>query len=128
MANNVPSKYSDPYWSELSSKMEQKVGLPTGLLNSIVNYGERSNHDQVSSAGAKTVYQITPPTAELIKKKYGIDPYLSPENAAESAALLLKESLARNNNKVNRAIAEYHGGTDTKNWGKITNQYVNRVM
>lgn len=125
----VKSKvYSDPEWSAITEQAEKKAGIPAGFLHSIVNYGERSNADQVSEAGARTPYQIIPSTAKLIKKKYGIDPYLSPENSALGAALLLKESLDRNNGDTALAAAEYHGGTDRKNWGRKTKAYVGRVI
>lgn len=124
----APKSYKDPYWSGLSEATEQKLGLPSGLLSSVVLHGERSNADQVSEAGARTPFQIIPATRERIIEKYGIDPYLSPENAAESAGLLLKESLDRNKGDQAAAVAEYHGGTNRANWGPRTRAYVNRVM
>jgi len=123
-----PKAYSDPYWSELSARAEQKVGLPAGLLDAIVNHGERTNADRVSSAGARTVYQIIPETAKGLRNNYGIDPYLSDENAAIGAATLLKANLDKYNNSVPMAVAAYHGGYDKSAWGPITNQYVRRVM
>lgn len=124
----APNSYQDPYWKDLSSAMEAKLGLPSGLLAAVVTKGERSNADQVSEAGAKTPFQIIPATRDAAIKKYGIDPYLSPENAAEVAGLLLKDSLARNKGDVASAVAEYHGGTDRANWGPRTRSYVNRIM
>lgn len=128
MATDAPNSHKDPYWSDLSSATEEKLGLPTGLLSSIVTKGERSNNDQVSEAGAKTPFQIIPATRKAAIEKYGIDPYLSPENAAEVAGHLLKDSLDRNGGDVAQAVAEYHGGTDRTNWGSKTKAYVNRVM
>lgn len=124
----APNSYKDPYWSQLALATEQKLGLPDGLLASIVTQGERSNADQVSEAGAKTPFQIIPATRKAAIDKYGIDPYLSPENAAEVAGLLLKDSIKRNGGDVASAVAEYHGGTDRANWGPRTKSYVARVM
>lgn len=124
----APNSYKDPYWTQLASVTEQKLGLPEGLLASVVTKGERSNADQVSEAGAKTPFQIIPATRDAAIKKYGIDPYLSPENAAEVAGLLLKDSLKRNDGDVASAVAEYHGGTDRSNWGPRTKAYVQRVV
>jgi len=124
----TPNSYKDKYWDDLASKAETKVGLPSGLLVSIKNNGEKSNNDQVSSAGAKSPFQIIPATRNAILKKYGIDTYLSPENAAEGAALLLKESLDRNKGDISSAVSEYHGGTDRKNWGPVNKAYVARVV
>lgn len=128
MANQAPNSYKDPYWAKLSASAERKHGLPDGLLVNIVQKGERSNNDQVSEAKARTVYQITDGTRKLMLDKYGIDPFLSPENAADAAALLLKESLQRNNGDQAAAVAEYHGGTDRSNWGPRTKAYVQRVV
>lgn len=128
MASKAPNSHTDPYWSELSSATEEKLGLPSGLLSNVVMRGERSDNDQVSEAGAKTPFQIIPSTRKAVLDKYGIDAYLSPQNAAEVAGLLLKESLDRNNGDEATAVAEYHGGTDRANWGPRTKSYVNRVM
>lgn len=124
----APNSYKDPYWTQLASVTEQKLGLPEGLLASVVTKGERSNADQVSEAGAKTPFQIIPATRDAAIKKYGIDPYLSPENAAEVAGRLLKDSLKRNDGDVASAVAEYHGGTDRSSWGPRTKAYVQRVV
>lgn len=125
---DAPTSYKDPFWQDLASSTEEKLGLPKGVLQSILLYGERSNADQVSSAGAKTPFQIIPQTRQGIIKNYGIDPYLSPETAAEGAGLLLKESLQRNGGDVNLAIREYHGGLDRKQWGPVNRSYVQRVL
>jgi hypothetical protein len=124
----TPNSYKDPYWNQLASATEDQIGLPKGLLSSIVTAGEKSNHDQVSEAGAKTVFQIIPATQKAAIKKYGIDPYLSDENAAKVAGLLLKDSLGRNGNDIATAVAEYHGGTNRDNWGPLTKAYTQRVV
>jgi hypothetical protein len=98
------------------------------MLRSVLLYGERSNNDQVSSADARTPYQIIPSARNLAIKAYGIDPYLSPENAAEVAGRFLKDSLDRNQGDKSKAFAEYHGGTNPENWGPITKSYINRTM
>lgn len=124
----TPNSYKDPYWSGLAAATEAKLGLPEGLLAAVVTKGERSNADQVSEAGARTPFQIIPATRKAAIDKYGVDPYLSPENAAEVAGLLLKESLDRNKGDKALAVAEYHGGTDRANWGPRTRSYVARVL
>lgn len=124
----APNSFKDPYWTDLATQTEAKIGLPQGLLAAIVTKGERSNNDQVSEAGAKTPFQIIPATRKAAIDKYGIDPYLSPENAADVAGMLLKDSLARNKGDVVAAVSEYHGGTDKANWGPRTRSYVARVV
>lgn len=123
----VPTSYKDPFWSDLAANTEQKLGLPDGLLVSVLTRGERSNADQVSEAGARTPFQIIPATRKAVLDKYGIDAYLNPQTAAEAAGLLLKESLDRNQGNIVLAAAEYHGGTDPKNWGPRTKAYMQRV-
>jgi Transglycosylase SLT domain len=128
MATEAPKSFQDPLYADLDAKTETKLGLPVGLLSSIRTRGERSNADQVSEAGARSVYQVIPSTRDAVLKKYGIDAYLSPENAAEAAGLLLKESLKRNGGDPAAAVGEYHGGTDRANWGPRTQAYIGRVM
>ena len=123
----VPNSYNDPFWISLASGAESSVGLPDGLLQAVLLRGEKSNANQVSEAGAKTPFQIIPATRDAALKKYGIDAYLSPENAAEVAARLLKDSLDRNKGNQSLAVAEYHGGVNRRNWGPRTKAYVNRV-
>lgn len=125
---DAPKSYKDPYWSDLASGTEQKLGLPSGLLVAVLTKGERSNANQVSESGARTPFQVIPSTRDAVLKKYGVDAYLSPENAAEAAGLLLKESLQRNRGDVAAAVGEYHGGTDRANWGPRTRAYVGRVV
>jgi hypothetical protein len=121
------NSYKDPLYADLSAQMEQRFKLPAGLLRDIVVKGERSNADQVSEAGAKTVFQIIPATRKAALEKWGIDAYLSAENAAEVAARLLRDSLDRNGGDVREAVGEYHGGTDRKAWGPRTKAYQARV-
>lgn len=121
-------KYTDPGYNAIDLGVEEKLGLPTGLLTAIRTRGERSNADQVSSAKAKTVYQVIPETRDAIIAKYKIDPWLSPENAALGAGYLLKEGLERNRGDVSQSVGEYVGGIDRKNWGPVTKSYINRVM
>lgn len=122
-----PVSFRDPVYASLDASVEEKLKLPAGMLSGIREKGERSNADQVSEAGARTVYQITPQTRKLAMNKWGVDPYLTPENAAEVAGLLLKDSLQRNKGDAAAAVGEYHGGTDRKNWGPRTRAYIERV-
>jgi hypothetical protein len=120
--------YSSPYYAQLASSVEQRLGLPNGLLSAVITRGERSNSDQVSEAGAKGVTQVIPATRDALLKKYNVDAYASPEAAVEAGGLLLKESLARNGGDPAAAVGEYIGGTDRANWGPVTKSYINRVM
>lgn len=119
--------FASPYYDKLDADVSQRLALPPGLLPAIRTRGERSNADEVSSANAKTVYQIIPETRDAALKKWGIDAYLNEENAATVAGRLLKESLERNGNRAPLAVAEYVGGTDPSKWGPTTRAYVQRV-
>jgi len=128
MFENAPKSYKDPFWRGLAETVEAEVGIPSGLLQNVLLKGERSNADQVSSAGARTPFQIIPQTRKAVQEKYGVDAYASPENSAKAAALLLKESLDRNGGSTMRAVQEYHGGTDPKNYGPVNAAYTKRVL
>lgn len=127
-ATGAPVSYKDPYWSDLATKAEEKVGIPKGLLVGILTRGEKTNADLVSSAGAKTPFQVIPSTRNGLLKNYGVDAYADDESSAVAAATLLKESLDRNKGDIPAAIAEYHGGPDKSMHGPINRAYVARVM
>lgn len=127
MMAEFPESYKDDSYGKLDSANEQKYGLPVGLVSSIREYGEKTNASEVSSAKAKTPYQFIPSTQKAILDKYGIDVTLSPDNASEGAALLLKEGLDRSKGDIEHAVRSYHGGTDPKNWGKVNDAYWSRV-
>lgn len=119
--------YKDPVYDTIEAKLEKKHKLPAGIMSSIRTKGERSNSDQVApTTGARSVYQIIPETRRLYKNKYGVDAYASKEAAAEVAALHLKESFQRGGD-WNKAVREYHGGTNPRNWGPQNDAYVARA-
>jgi len=125
---SAPISYKDPIYDQLDTQNSARVGIPEGLLHSIRLHGERSNANQVSSAGARTVYQIIPKTRIQVIKKYGIDPYLSPENASLASAYLLKEDLNASGGDPHGAATKYTGGYNPKKYGPETRSYANRVM
>lgn len=126
-ASNFPTSYRDPAYDQADASAAASVGIPASLLTAIRTKGERSNADQVSSAGAKSVYQITPTTRQSIIDQTGVDPYLNPQTAAYGAAYLLKQNLDRNGGNPVLAVANYVGGTDPSNWGPQTMAYTKRV-
>jgi hypothetical protein len=128
MTNSTfPTSYKDPVYAAADQSASEVAGIPPGLLTSIRTVGEKSNANQVSSAGAETPYQFTPATRQLIIKKYNIDPLSSPQAAALGAAYLLKEGIQRTGSAAG-AVTQYIGGTDPANWGGQTRAYTNRVM
>lgn len=134
MASGTPNSYRDPYWSDLAAGTEKKLGLPAGLLVSVLNNREKSNADQVSEANARTPFQVTPTTRKLVLERDGIDAYLSPQNAAEVAGIVLNDGLnwAKQRTQdsdlaTKLAAGYYHAGGDTANWGPRTDSYIARV-
>ena len=121
-----PTSYLDPTYDRIESSIAAKLGLPEGLLTAIRTKGERSDADQVSSAGARSVYQVTPQTRRAALKKWGVDAWASAENAAEVAGLLLKDSLTATNGDTTEAVARYHAGTEGAR-GPVNRAYVARV-
>jgi hypothetical protein len=123
-----PNDFRDPFWRDLIANTEQRVGIPAGSLRAVVEFGERTPNDRLGRDGERSVFQILPDTRNAILRKYGIDPYLGPEQAAEGAALLLQEGMQRNGGDLATAVREYQGGTNRRNWGATNQAYVNRVM
>ena len=123
-----PNDFRDPFWRDLIASTEQRVGIPAGSLRAVVEFGERTPNDRLGRDGERSVFQILPDTRNAILRKYGIDPYLGPEQAAEGAALLLQEGMQRNGGDLATAVREYQGGTNRRNWGATNQAYVNRVM
>ena len=124
----IPNSFRDPFWRDLIARTEDRVGIPQGLLQSVVLFGEQSNNNQTNRNNTRTVFQIIPSTRDSFLRKYGVDAYLGPDQAAEVAALHLKESLERNNNSISAAIGEYHGGPSRRAWGPVTNAYIARTL
>ena len=123
-----PNDYRDPYWRDLIARTEERVDIPRGLLQSVILFGEKSNNDQTSRNNTRTIFQIIPSTRDAFLRKYGVDAYLGPDQAAEVAALHLKESLQRNGGNLAAAVGEYHGSPNRSTWGPRTNAYINSVM
>lgn len=122
-----PESFRDPLYASLDAGNEEKFGLPTGMLSAVRTEGERTNASRVSSAGARTPYQITPATRKAVLDQYGVDAYLSPGTASEVAGILLRDSMKRNDSDPEQAVREYHGGTNRDNWGKVNEAYWRRV-
>jgi soluble lytic murein transglycosylase-like protein len=118
-----PRSFQDPLYASLAAQAEQEYGLPAGILDAIRLRGERSNADQVSSAGARTPYQFIPSTRQGVVKNYGVDPWQDPQSATVAAAQLLRENKQRGGS-WNKAIAMYAGGN---NPGTTAQRYQARV-
>ena len=108
-------------YNALFQQSGAQYGVDPDLLRSVAKVESNFNPTATSPVGAKGLMQMMPETA----KSLGIDP----NNAAQSidgGARLLKENLTRYGN-IDDAVRAYHGGTNQKNWGAKTEDYVNKV-
>lgn len=126
-ASRDTRSYKSAAYNEFEAAASAKHNVPAALIAGIRLAGERSNADQVSSSGARSVYQFIPSTRKRFMDKYGVDPWAGPAQAAEAAAIHLRESLDRNNGDVRAAVGEYIGGPNRNRWGKTTRSYIARV-
>jgi hypothetical protein len=127
LANGFPKSYKDPAYDFVEQQAAAKVGVPVELLRAVRLAGEKTDADKVSSAGARTPYQFIPSTRAGMLKKYGVDAWSTPLNAATAAAYHLKESLDKGLSNED-ALREYHGGPDRNKWGKVNDAYAARTM
>ena len=121
-----PVSYRDPLYERLAREAEMRFKMPQGILDAIRTMGERSNANQVSEAGARSVYQFIPETRRAFIKKYGVDPWKDPLSATTAAAQHLVDDF-RKTGSWDQAITRYHGGPDPRRWGPRTKAYGQRV-
>ena len=101
-------KYNSPELDAYAAHVEQKYGLPSGVLVAVKNSGERSNSDQVSPAGAQGVMQFIPSTWEAYGK--GLDP-TDPVHSIDAAGRFWADLIKQYDGNVLAAAAHYNGGT-----------------
>lgn len=100
----------------------QQNNLDPRLLRAVI--GTESSFDPKAynaQTGATGLGQQIPATAQA----YGIDPR-DPAQSIQGTARQLAENIGRYGN-VDDAVRAYHGGTDPKNWGPKTQEYVSKV-
>ena len=134
ISGTLPVSHNHPTYDKADDLAAQKVGIPSEFLKSIRLYGERTNADKVSEAGAKGVYQFIPATRNAIKSKYGVDAWsTNPEEAATAAAYLVKENYdaakanPRGKTPEEEMFRLYHAGA-TATRGKVNEDYAVRTM
>jgi soluble lytic murein transglycosylase-like protein len=121
--------FRDPAYGQVEAGLEREYGVPglAAVMARVRTRGERSNADQVSSAGARTVYQVIPSTRQLFIRRHGVDAWAGPENAARVAALHLIDSYRRTGS-WDTAVREYQGGPNPRRRGRTNWEYWRRVM
>jgi hypothetical protein len=94
-----------PIMDNLYSSLEEKYGLPAGLLTTVRGVESNGNSAAVSPKGARGDFQFMPDTA----KAYGVD-VADPVSSAHGAARYLSD-LIKQYGGVQAALAHYNGGT-----------------
>jgi soluble lytic murein transglycosylase-like protein len=123
-------EYDDPRLDEFTSVVEQRYGLPPGLLLAIKNAGERSQSWQESPAGAKGVMQFIDST----RKAYEHD-YTNPFASIDASGRYFKDLMERYQGNVKAAVTEYNGGVKQARkvvqggepWAEETVNYLKRI-
>ncbi|MDR8077846.1 lytic transglycosylase domain-containing protein [Burkholderia cenocepacia] len=100
--------YNAPQLDAYAAQAAQREGVPQALLDFIKNHGERSNSNQVSSAGAQGVMQFTKDTWAA----YGKGDPQDPVNSIDAAARYAKDLLQRYDGDMRAAVTEYNGGVE----------------
>lgn len=102
--------HNDPRYDAFAHAVEDRYGLPRGVLEAIKNAGERtptkaSGKPTVSSAGARGMMQFIPSTQAKYKHNEN-DPFES----IDAAGRYMADAIAQYNGNVMAAIADYNGG------------------
>jgi hypothetical protein len=101
--NVPPPQPTDP--SAMFAGLEQKYGLPLGLLNAVMMAESQGKPGQTSSKGAQGYFQFMPATA----KQYGVR-VNDLNSEAEGAAKMLSDLLKMTGGDLNKALAGYNWG------------------
>lgn len=99
-------RFDDVTLNEYAASIEQRYGLPGGLLNAIKNSGEKSGSASVSPKGASGVMQFMPENL----KKYGVTDATDPAQMIDAAGRYLRDTLQQYGSNVDAVIADYNGG------------------
>jgi soluble lytic murein transglycosylase-like protein len=111
------------------AKLEQKYGLPTGLLNAVMMAESGGSPDLTSRAGAQGYFQFMPETAKQYKVKVN-----DLNSEADGAARLLRDLLKSSNGDLQTALAAYNwgiGNVQRQGMGNMpaeTRNYIPKVL
>lgn len=92
---------------ELFASLEQKHGLPSGLLDAVWYQESRRGKKMLSPAGAQGHFQFMPATA----KQYGLRDPNNLGESADAAARMYKDLLKQYKGDLNKALAGYNWGS-----------------
>jgi hypothetical protein len=111
-----------PY-DDLIESAAKAQNIDPSLIRAVIQTESSGNPKAVSGKGAVGLGQLMPTTA----KSLGVNDPTDPKQAIPAIAALLNENLTRYGN-VQDALRAYHGGTDQKNWGPLTQAYPQKVL
>ncbi len=111
-------------YGPLYAQAAQQFDLPPGLLPAVARVESSGNPNAVSDQGAVGLMQLEPATAKAL----GVTNPRDPRQAIFGAAKLLRQNLDASRGDLTTALKMYHGGTDPKNWGPLTNAYPQQVQ
>lgn len=122
--------FNHPLLDDYALRMENKYGLPSGVLVALKNAGERSNSDAVSSKQAKGVMQTIPGTQKELGITDPTDPLQSIAGGAQYVAHIVKK-LGTDDPRL--IAAAYHAGPSSRaaqgnfKGAPLTQAYADRV-
>jgi hypothetical protein len=124
--NTTPPKGSAAYLGSI----EQKYGLPKGLLDSVWNTESGRGKHMNSPVGAQGHFQFMPATS----KQYGLRNPYDFESSADAAGRMYRDLIDKYHGDTNKALAAYNwgqGNVDKKGMGRLpleTSGYINKVL
>lgn len=110
-------------YDDIIESAARQHNVDPGLIRAMIQTESSGNPKAVSGKGAVGLGQLMPATA----KSLGVSDPTDPKQAIPAIAALLNENLTRYGN-VQDALRAYHGGTDQKNWGPLTQAYPQKVL
>lgn len=121
------ASYNSKAYDPLEDQYAQQEGIPVEMLRAIRISGEQSNANAVSPAGARSVFQFTPPTRQSFIDKYNIDPWSGPDAATHAAAIHLGNDWKRSGGDVDETVLSYIAGPSGQRRGPASQAYLARV-
>ncbi|MGX6570433.1 transglycosylase SLT domain-containing protein [Cupriavidus necator] len=106
LAQRRALRFDAPELNGYAALVEQRLGLPSGILNALKNAGERSNSNQVSPAGARGVMQFMPENL----RKFGVTDPTDPAQMIDAAGRYVQSTMRQYGGNLDAVIADYNGG------------------
>lgn len=92
-------------WQPMFQQVGQSMGVPPGLISTIVQLESGGNPDAVGTSGEHGLAQLMPATARTL----GVDPR-DPQQAIRGAATLLRHLMTKYRGDIAKVLAAYNEG------------------